>query len=402
MTISSLGDGMAVVAFSLLALKLTSDALLIAGVAIASRLPWMTVALPAGAIVDRVNRRRLVIAVELTRAGILAVLSIGALLHVLNLPELYLGAFLIGSGETVVSAVSRAAVPLIVDADGVPAANGNISAAQTFGLSFAGPALGGVAFSVAAAIPFASDAVSYFASAALLRRAIPLTQHPVKTSVTQLRADIRSGIRYFLATPLLRVIAGLVGSFAFCQAIVLAVLVIYATKVVGVGQVGYGVILSIAAVGDVAASLLARRVHARFGPFVTIIGAGSVAAVGYLCLGSTSHRVVAVLALALEAAATAVGNVASLSLRHRTIPTETFGIVNNSIAMCIAGVIPLGALVGGVLASAYGTRTTFIVAGSLQLVMTAILALPLRSQVMSSPRLTNSVAEGTVTGQTPA
>jgi hypothetical protein len=103
-------------------------------------------------------------------------------------------------------------------------------------------------------------------------------------------------------------------------------------------------------------------------------------------LGSTSHRVLAVSGLALEAAATAVGNVASLSLRHRSIPMANFGIVNNAIGMCVAGLIPGGALLGGVLAGVYGTRTTFIIAGATQLIMTALLAIPLRMNLTAATR----------------
>jgi hypothetical protein len=276
-----------------------------------------------------------------------------------------------------------------VRAESVPAANGNVIGAQTFGLQFAGPSLGGFVFSLAAAIPFLGDSLSYLFSATMLRRAIPVTANPIRASAVRVVADIRAGLRYFLSTPMLRVMAGLVGSFAFCQAMVLGVLVIYATHVLRVGQVGYGVILSVAAVGDVVASLLARRVHARLGPYVTVVGAGCVAAVGYLMLGSTSHRVLAVSGLALEAAATAVGNVASLSLRHRAIPTANFGIVNNAIGMCVAGLIPGGALLGGILAGIYGTRTTFIIAGAAQLIVTAVLALPLRVNISAADRARN-------------
>jgi len=377
---------MAVVAFSLLALKLTSHAVLIAGVAIALRLPWLLIALPAGAIVDKVDRRNLVVAVDLVRATVLGLVALGALVHDLDLVELYIAAFLIGSGETVVAAASRASIPLIVRAEDVPAANGNVIGAQTFGLGFAGPAVGGFVFSIAAAIPFAGDALSYVASALLLRRAIPATPNPVRASAVRVVADVRSGIKYFLKTPMLRLMTGLVGSFAFCQAMVLAVLVIYATRVLGLGQVGYGLILSVAAVGDVVASLLAKRVHARLGPYATVVAAGCGAAIGYLMLGSTSHRLLAIAGLALEAAATAVGNVAIMSLRHRSIPTESFGIVNNAISMCITGLIPGGALLGGVLAGIYGTRTTFIIAGVTQLVITAVLAVPLRVNVSAATR----------------
>src|SRR5580704_5734002 len=201
---------MAVVAFSLLALKLTSHAVLIAGVAIASRLPWLFVALPAGAIVDKVDRRRLVVTVDLLRAAVLGVVAIGALTHRLDLAEVYAAAFLIGAGETVVAAASRASIPLIVRAENVPSANGNLLGAQTFGLRFAGPALGGFVFSVAAAIPFFGDSISYLFSAALLRRAIPATTDPVRASAVHVTADIRAGLRYFLGTPVLRIVAGVV------------------------------------------------------------------------------------------------------------------------------------------------------------------------------------------------
>jgi len=377
---------MAVVAFSLLALKLTSHAVLIAGVAIASQLPWLVVALPAGAIVDKVDRRRLVVSVDLMRAAVLGAVAIGALTHHLGLPEVYVAAFLIGTGETVVTAATRASIPVIVRAEDVPGANGNVIGAQTFGLRFAGPMLGGFVFSLAASVPFFGDSVSYLFSSALLQRAIPVTADPVRASAVRVGADIRAGLKFFLSMPLLRIMAGLVGSFAFCQAMVLGVLVIYAAHVLTLGQVGYGVILGVAALGDVVASLLARRVHARFGPYATVVGAGCLAAVGYLMLGSTSHRVLAVSGLALEAAATAVGNVASLSLRHRSIPTAKFGIVNNAIGMCVAGLIPGGALLGGVLAGIYGTRTTFIIAGAAQLAMTAMLAAPLRRNITAASR----------------
>jgi hypothetical protein len=375
-----------VVAFSLLAIKLTSHAVLIAGVAIASRLPWLFLALPAGAIVDKVDRRYLVVTVELLRAAVLGVVTIGALIHQLDLPEVYVAAFLIGAGETVVAAASRASIPLIVRPEDVPAANGNMFGAQTFGLRFAGPALGGFVFSVAAAIPFFGDSISYLFSAALLRRAIPATTDPVRASAVRVTADIRAGVRYFLGTPMLRTLAGVVGSFAFCQAMVFGVLVIYATHVLRLGQIGYGVILSVAAIGDLAASLLARRVHARLGPYATIVMAGCATAIGYLVLGSTSLKVLAVFGLALESAATAVGNVASLSLRHRAIPTASFGIVNNAIGMCLAGLVPVGALLGGVLTGIYGTRTTFILAGALQLLVITMLAIPLRTNISAGTR----------------
>lgn len=376
--ISSLGDGLALVAFPLLAIKLTTHPILIAGLAVAAGLPWLVVALPAGAIVDRVERQRLVLAVDLARAVVVALLALGAATSRLSIFDLYIAAFLVGAGETVVSAAARAVVPLIAGEDLVRV-NGRVSAAETIGVQLAGPALGGVVFSAASSLPFLGDAVSYVASAFLLRSAIPPTTGHVAARSTSVMADVRWGLHWFMANPALRILAVVVASFAFCQAMVLAVLVLYANHDLRLGGVGYGLFLSVAAIGDVLASLLAQRVHARLGPFVTVLGAGALAGCAYVLLGSTSEVLLAVSALALEAAASSLGNVATLSQRHRIIPTERFGLVNNAFRMCVIGVVPFGSLTGGALAAAYGTRATFVAAGMLQLVVLAAMALPLRA-----------------------
>ncbi len=379
---SSLGDGLVVVAFPLLALRSTTNALLISGLVVAARLPWLLVSLPAGAIVDRFDRRRVVGVVDLARAAIVAAVGAGAFLATLPIEALYAASFLVGAGETVVSAAVRSAIPLLSADDGVVATNGQVGAAQTAGAQFAGPALGGVAFAAAASLPFVGDAASYVVSALLLRSTLPGRDRaaPVATS---LGADITTGLRWFLANRLLRVLAVVVTSFAFCQAMVLGVLVLYATRDLHLGAAAYGVLLAVAAVGDVAASLLARRVHGRLGPHATILLAGAGAAGGYLLLSSTSTAAIAALALALEAAATSLGNVATLSARHRTIPAERFGLVNNAFRMPVTGLIPLGALAGGTLVTLVGLHTTFAVAGLVQLAVVAATALPLR--LVSSP-----------------
>ena len=110
-----------------------------------------------------------------------------------------------------------------------------------------------------------------------------------------------------------------------------------------------------------------------------------MAACGYLILASTSTPVVAVFGYGLEAVAVALGNVATLSARHRIIPTELFGRVNNLFRMCVLGVVPLGALAGGLLSTQFGLRTTFVVAGLVQLTLTALLGPRLSAQFARSP-----------------
>ncbi len=388
---TSVGDGLVAVAFPLLAITLTHRAILVSGLTVAAGLPWLLVALPAGALVDRLDRRRLVFTVDIARGAVLAFVSVAVATHVIGLAGLYIAAFVVGAGETVVAATMRAAIPDVVADDAIPTANGYVFSAETAGERFAGPALGGVAFGWARAVPFVGDALSYVASAVLLRAALPperagrATTPPgsrwrgLSEGSRALFGDIRIGLKWFGSHRTIALMAALVSSFALCQAAVFAVLVLYGTRTLHLGAAGYGILLAVAAAGDVIASALAGRLHTGLGAYRTVLLAGLLAGASYLLLGATSAVVVAGAALVIEAAGTSVGNVATLSVRHRIIPTERFGLINNVFRMFVMGAVPVGALAGGALAELAGVGTAFVVAGAVQLGVVAALALPLRS-----------------------
>jgi MFS family permease len=378
---SSLGDGLLVAALPLLAVSLTSSPLLVSALAVASGLPWLLVALPAGALADRWDKRRLVVVVELGRAATLGLLAAGVITGTIDLAGLYVAAFLIGVGETFVAAVTRSVVPLIVDdEDDLPSANGYVFAAETAGERFAGPAIGGVIFGVLTSLPFFGDGLSFLASAVLLRSAIPAEPaRRVAPPSTGVFRDVRTGVGWFLGHAHLRILALVVTTFAFCQAMAFAVLVLFATRTLHLDAGGYGLILAVAAIGNVAASVVAGRVHRHLGQVGTIVVGGVVAGAAYLAIGLTHNLVVATAALLLEAAAVTLGNVATLSARHRLIPVARFGIINNAFRMCVMGVVPVGSLVGGGLAALTSVPTTFVAAGVIQLAGLLGVALPLRA-----------------------
>ena len=186
------------------------------------------------------------------------------------------------------------------------------------------------------AIPFLGDAASFAGSAALLGKALP-DGEPARPSATTLLDDVRASLRWSVTQPVLRVLALVVGTFAFCQAMVVSVLVLYGVRVLGLTKSQYGLFLAVGAIGDVVGSILAHRVHARLGAAWTIGAAGIAAAAGYVVLASTSTIGVAVAGCTLEAFAVALGNVATLSLRHEIIPTELFGRVTTRSAPASTG-----------------------------------------------------------------
>jgi MFS family permease len=371
--ISSVGDGLALVALPLLAASLTTNGALVAGVVAAQRLPWLLFSLPAGALADRGNARRLLCTADVAR--MVAVGVFGALVIVTGVavPVLYVLAFALGSFEVLASAASQAVVPSLIRGDDARAqANGRLLAAQLTGEQFAGPALGGVVFAAAAAAPFLVDSASFAASAALLLFALPRPRRArVPVERPPLRADIRDGLRVFRDDAWLRLLAALVGAFAFTQAMVFGVLVLFGRDELGLTGGGYGVLLAVAAIGNVAGSLLAGRAHSRFRAVRTLVGAGLLAGVSYLALAATSSVPLAGAALAVEALAVAVGNVASVTMRQAVIPTGQLGRVGSTMRLVIFGAMPVGALVGGAIAELVSVRGAITAAGALQLVVVA-------------------------------
>ena len=368
--LSAVGDGLVIVAFPLLALTLTTEPVLIAGVAVAGRLPALLCSIPAGALVDRVDRRQLVLLVNVVRFVALAAFAGVVLAGADSLPALYATVFVLGTGDMVFSVATQACLPAMVPGRDLPRANGYLSTAEVSGQQFVGPAIGGLTFAVGRALPFIADAASFVASALLVRKSLPGKVQ--RSDRRPFLADIRVGLRWFLGNRLLRLLAVVVASLAFCQAMVFGELVLYGTRQLHLGHVGYGLFFAGTATGDVIGSLGAGRIYARWGPARCIIAAAVTAGVAYLVLSETAALATAMVVLFLEAFAVAVGNVTTLSLRQRIIPIELLGRVGSAFRMLVFGLLPLGALTGGLVAAAFGLSTAFRTAGVLQLIVLAL------------------------------
>jgi MFS family permease len=383
-TISSLGDGVAFVAFPLLATTLTHSAALIAGVAVAARLPWLLVALPAGALADRLDRRRLLTTIEVARMAILMALGLSIATHHVDLAQIYLAAFILGSLETGFVATTQALLPEILPGEALAKGNGRLFAGQMTGEQFGGPALGGAVFAVAAALPFVADGITFAASAALLALALPRRRRPARTgdSVTpavhhSLLVEVRQGVSWLVRHPILRLVAALVATFAFCQAMGLAILVVYGLRVLHLTGTAFGLFVAAGATGNLLGALAAHRVVARRGTGPVLIAAGALAGIAFVVVGATSSLALALAAFILEAVAVGVGNVASLSLRQSMIPRHLAGRVNAALRMCISGAAALGAVAGGVIATLGTAQSPFVIGGVLELAAGLAIGVPL-------------------------
>lgn len=166
--ISGTGDGMFLTAFPLLAGALTRDAVLIAGVTVASRLPWLLFSLLTGALADRFDRRRLMVLADVGRCVVVAVLGAAVLADGASIWLLYACAFALGFGETLHANAAQAILPVIVEPDDLIAANARLTGTQVATEQSAGPPLGAALFGAAASVPFLVDAVTFGVSAGLI------------------------------------------------------------------------------------------------------------------------------------------------------------------------------------------------------------------------------------------
>lgn len=383
---SSLGDGLVLVAFPLLSLTLTHDPLLVSGVAVAARLPAFVVGLPAGALADRRHRRRLAVTVEWARLAVLAAFSAVLLLHEDRIVILYLVVFVLGSLEELFVAATFASLPAMVPPQDLDRANALLAFSDLTAEEVAGQGLGGALLALGSSLPFVVDAFSFAASALLLRRALP--DLPVAPSRTSFFSDVSSGLRWFGSHPALRLCALLVASFAFCQSVVVAVLVLYLRVDLHLSAPAYGLLLAVSAVGNVFGALLSTRFVARAGALGSIASAGLVAGGAYLLLALAHSVVGAGVAMGLECLSITVGNVASMSLRQRLIPQGLLGRVGTTFRMIIFAGMPLGALTGGIMARESSLRVTFLAAGIAQLGFLAVLVPRLRRRMRVDDRET--------------
>ncbi|MBK9181249.1 MAG: MFS transporter [Acidimicrobiales bacterium] len=368
--VSNVGDGVVATAFPLLAASLSRDPMLVGGVAMAASLPWLLFALVSGAVVDRLDRRTVLWATNLSRAAVIGGLGLAVWADVSTLPLVYAAAFVLGVGETLADSAAQTLLPSVVRPERLEAANGRLFAVEEVANVFVGPPLGGALFAVVAAAPFFADAASFLIAALLVLTVRGRFRPERQTRATAgFRGEIREGVRWLWDHRLLRTLALMLGTINLVVFAGMAVFVLYAQDVLGVTDVGYGFVLASAAVGSVIGSLLTTRITAALGPGRAILTVIGVLALTQLAIGLTSSTAVVVAAMAASGMCAVIWNVITVSLRQTIVPDRLLGRVNSVYRFLGWGSLPVGALVGGALATLFGIRAPFLAGSGVLLVM---------------------------------
>jgi MFS family permease len=376
--LADFGDGVRLAAFPLLAAQFTRSPAAVAAVTAVQSLPWLVIGAGLGVLVDRSDRRRLMVAVDVARAAIIAGLAAAILMHSAGLVLIYLTAFITGVGSALRDTAAVACVPRLVDPAGLDRANARVIAGWVVGNELAGPAAGGWLFGLAAVLPFAVNAGT-LGIAVLLLLTLPSVFRPVgqparqerATSLAALRQELSEGVRWLGRHRDIRDVTIAVGVIAAMDAAWFAVFVLYVIQILHQKPGIYGLLLAIGAVGGIAVGGIGPHITRRLGPWRSLLIAGLVMAASQTVLGLSANVIIAAAMIAASSAAFALFNMTAVTMRQRLVPDHLLGRITSLYRTVANGSEALGALVGGVFAAIAGIQATMLI-GALPIAATMI------------------------------
>jgi len=330
--------------------------------------PVLLVGLLAGVWIDRMRRRRILIAADIGRALLLGSIPMAALLGLLRIEQLYIVGFLNGILTVFFDTAFQSYIPTLVERERLVEANSRLSASTSVA-EIAAPALGGVLVQlITAPLTVLLDAVSFLGSAlffGLIR--MPELPSTYRDQGPSMWDDIVKGLRLVLRNPLLRALAGGEGTHNFFGAFFGTLYGLYVIRELGLEPAIVGVLVGSGGIGALVGTLLAGQVTGRFGLGPTLIGGlltSSVLALLIPLAGGTKLVAVSLLAASqfLGDLALAIFFITELSLRQAITPDHVLGRVNASFQFLVGGTGTLGLLTGGLLGEVIGLRPSVAVA----------------------------------------
>jgi MFS family permease len=374
-SLSNLADGVLAVALPLVAIRLTRSPVAIAGLSVVATLPWLVFSLVAGALVDRIDRRRVMVAANLARGVVALGLTAAVVLDGADLVLLYVVAFVLGMIETMADTAAQTILPRVVTPTQLTRANSRLFAVELGANQFVGPPLGGLLVALGAAVALGSPAALWLAAGLLLLR-LPAPPREARAVGSTLRGEIAEGLRFLAGHRVLRRFAVMVGGFNFAASATSAVFVLYAVgegSTLRLSEPAFGVLLTTAAIGSLLGSLAAERLERGLGRVRLLVLTVPGSSVLIISPALTSDARLVGLAFLVGGFSIVVWNVVTVSLRQRITPDRLLGRLNSAYRLLAWGTRPLGALAGGLIAELAGLRTVFLTMGIGTLLLVVLL-----------------------------
>jgi predicted MFS family arabinose efflux permease len=365
-TISVFGSQITTLALPLAAvLVLHASTLQVGMLSAATYAAFLGIGLPVGVWADRMPRRPIMIAADLTRAVVLTSVPIAFVFGSLTMAQLYAVALIQGVGTVFFDVAYMSYLPGLVGREHIVEANAKLQISQSVA-QVSGPSIGGLLVGLLTApVAIAADAASYVVSILSLATIRYREPSPVRSDVPSMRAEVAEGLRYVLRHPILRMICGATATDNFFTAAFYALSVVFLVRRVGLSATVIGLLISAGSLGAVigasTATLLRRRIgSARIiwmslactAPFallypLTVPGAGLAFFAGGLFVVSFGAIVY---------------NVNQTACRQLLCPVSILGRVNATVRFIVWGTLPVGGVLGGALGSWLGLRDAVLVA----------------------------------------
>jgi MFS family permease len=363
--VSNAGDGIALSAGPLLVASQTRDPVLVSMALLAEVLPKLLFGVLAGAIADRVDRRRIVVGMNLGRAIVLAVLAATIAGGKVNIAVVLGSLFALGVAETFADVGSSSLLPRLVPREHLGIANARIQAAQLLTNQLVTPPIGAFLFAAGMALPFATNAACFALGAVLVSRVVasqapgPETDHEPGPARPSLRADMAEGLRWLMGHPPMRTLALTIFTFNVTFGAAWSVLVLYAGEQLGMDALGFGLITTAIAIGGLIGGALYGRLERRFS-LGNIMRVGLLIETGtHLTLALTHSPAVALVTMVVFGGHAFVWGTTATTVRQRAVPDALLGRVTGVYTVGIFGGIVIGTPIGGFLARAFGITAPF-------------------------------------------
>ncbi|KUZ70335.1 transporter [Burkholderia ubonensis] len=359
--LTNLADGVTKVALPLMATALTPSPLQVSGVSLTLTLPWLLVALHVGVLVDRANRRVLLWLANGMRLAAIAALVLLSLSNGITLPVLYIGGLTLGVAEVIALTSAAALVPDAVAPAGRERANAWVAGAETVCNEFCGPLVGGLLVAAGTALALGTVASAYLIGVLVLCFLVGRFRvvHAPDAPREPVHRQIAEGLHYLWREPILHLMAVTLTVLCACWGAWLAIMPLFATKVMGLDARGYGVMLSALGIGGFVGALSVTTLNCWLGRRTVMF----VDLLGTLAMMAMPIATVNLWAVAASAFAGGLGgtlwSVNSRTISQALVPGALFGRYNAAARLFSWGAMPVGAGLGGVLAELFGLRVAF-------------------------------------------
>lgn len=373
---SSLGDGIVRTAMPLLAARLTSDPFLISAVAALSLLPWLFFAIPAGILIDRIDRRRALALAQGVRTLLAVVVFVLVFADTLTIWWVLVVVFVYGAFETVYDGAIRAVVPSIVGKVNLPRANSRIEAGELVVQNFVSGPLTSALFVVSVLIPVGINGVVFAfagALALLLPKAASGMQFTAVSDEPRVAwyRQVVDGLRFIMASRMLRTLWFFSTFCGILSSAAVATNVLFVIDTLGVPEALYGVFLLSGAVFGLVGAILANRVKQWFGTGLAMALSTLISGFALLLIGLVPTIWAAAIGFGITSLVITIWNILVMSLRQSVIPGRLLGRVHGTWRTLLWGSMPLGSLLGGLIARV-DLALPFVVGGAAIIVASAV------------------------------